>query len=82
MWICKFFNYKIKRRIVTTIKNLLLIVFLGDPTQIDNPNLNERYNGLVYLSEKMKDNPLAWQITLNENESVRSNLAKIAAQIL
>ena len=29
-------------------------IFLGDPTQVDNPKLNERYNGLVYLSEKMK----------------------------
>jgi len=57
-------------------------IFLGDPTQIDNPNLNERYNGLVYLSEKMKDNPLAWQITLEDSESVRSTLARIAAQIL
>lgn len=27
-------------------------VVLGDPTQIDNPDLNERYNGLVYLCEK------------------------------
>lgn len=57
-------------------------VFLGDPTQIDNPQLNERYNGLVYLSEKMKDSPLAWQVTLEENESVRSELAKIAAKVL
>ena len=57
-------------------------VFLGDPTQIDNPQLNERYNGLVYLSEKMKDNPLAWQVTLKDSESVRSDLARIAAKIL
>lgn len=57
-------------------------VFLGDPTQIDNPQLNEQYNGLVYLSEKMKDESLAWQISLNDNESVRSELARIAAKIL
>lgn len=57
-------------------------VFLGDPTQIDNPQLNERYNGLVYLSEKMKESPLAWQVTLNDTESVRSELARIATQIL
>ena len=54
-------------------------VFLGDPTQIDNPNLNERFNGLVYLSEKMKDSPLAWQVTLKDSESVRSELAFLAA---
>ena len=57
-------------------------VFLGDPTQIDNPQLNENYNGLVYLSEKMKDVPLAWQISLQDNESVRSELARLAAKIL
>lgn len=57
-------------------------IFLGDPTQIDNPSLNERYNGLVYLSEKMKGQELCTQITLTDDESVRSKLSKIAAQIL
>ncbi len=57
-------------------------IFLGDPTQIDNPKLNENYNGLVFLSEKMKGYSGAWQITLNEEESVRSELAKLAAKIL
>ena len=55
---------------------------IGDPTQIDNPELNERYNGLVYLSEKMKESPLAHIITLSDDESVRSPLAKYAATIL
>lgn len=57
-------------------------IFLGDPTQIDNPILNEQFNGLVYLSEKMKGDPLAWQITLSDDESVRSVLAKTAAKKL
>lgn len=57
-------------------------IFLGDPTQIDNPKLNETYNGLVFLSEKMKGYKKAWQITLNEEESVRSELAKFAAKNL
>lgn len=58
-------------------------VFLGDPTQIDNPKLNERYNGLVYLSESMKGDPLCWQITLGgDNESVRGPLALSAVQRL
>lgn len=70
------------KSIVTRAGQGSKFVFLGDPTQIDNPNLNETYNGLVYLSEKMKDNSLAWQITLNDDESVRSVLAKIAAKIL
>ena len=57
-------------------------IFLGDPTQIDNPNLTERYNGLVYLSEKMKGNSMCAQISLMDNESVRSKLAREAAKIL
>lgn len=57
-------------------------IFLGDPTQIDNPQLNERYNGLVYLSEKFKDDSMAWHISLPDKESVRSKLARRAAEIL
>ncbi len=70
------------KSIVTRAGKGSKFVFLGDPTQIDNPQLNEKYNGLVYLSEKMKDVPLAWQVSLSENESVRSQLAKLAAKIL
>lgn len=70
------------KSIVTRSAEGSKFVFLGDPTQIDNPNLNERYNGLVYLSEKMKDYPGAWQIGLTDKESVRSDLARYAAQIL
>ena len=57
-------------------------IFLGDPTQIENPNLTERYNGLVYLSEKMKGSPMCVQLALMEDESVRSKLAREAAKIL
>ncbi len=70
------------KTIVTRAGQGSKFVFLGDPTQIDNPNLNERYNGLVYLSEKMKGEKDCIQITLNDEESVRSNLARVAAQIL
>ncbi|MBR3255336.1 MAG: PhoH family protein [Clostridia bacterium] len=70
------------KSIVSRVGEGSKIIFLGDPTQIDNPKLDERYNGLVFLSEKMKDYPKAWQITLNDEESVRSELAKYAAKIL
>lgn len=70
------------KSIVTRAGQNSKFVFLGDPTQIDNPDLNERYNGLVYLSEKFKGNPLCWQVTLDDEESVRSELAFIAAKIL
>ena len=58
------------------------LVFLGDPSQVDNPKLNERYNGLVYLSERMKGEELCYQIALDESESVRSKLAKLAIKKL
>lgn len=70
------------KSIVTRAGEGSKFIFLGDPTQIDNPNLNERYNGLVYLSEKMKGNPMCAQISLSDDESVRSNLAREAAKIL
>ena len=70
------------KSIVTRAGEGSKFVFLGDPTQIDNPELNERYNGLVYLSEKMKGNEMCWQVTLENEESVRSKLAYVAAKIL
>lgn len=70
------------KSIVSRVGEGSKIIFLGDPTQIDNPKLDERYNGLVFLSEKMKGYPKAWQITLNDEESVRSELAKYAAKVL
>lgn len=57
-------------------------VFLGDPTQIDNPELNERYNGLTFFGEKTKDDEDIWLVTLSEDESVRSKIAKKMAKIL
>ena len=53
-----------------------------DITQIDNPDLNENFNGLTFSFEKFKDSPLCWQLTLENEESVRSNLAREAAKIL
>lgn len=57
-------------------------IFLGDPTQVNNPKLNSRYNGLVFLSERMKGNHLCRQITLSDEKSVRSTLAQEASKIL
>ena len=51
-------------------------VLMGDPMQINAPELNIRHNGVVYASEAMKGSPLAWQVTLSE--SVRSPLAREA----
>jgi len=58
-------------------------IFLGDPSQIDAPDLSENYNGLVYLSETMKGQSLCRQITLEgEKDTVRSPLAQLAVNIL
>ncbi len=70
------------KSIVTRAAQGSKFVFLGDPSQVDNPKLDEHYNGLVYLSEKMKGDPLCWQVTLDETESVRGDLARVAASKL
>jgi len=70
------------KSIVTRAGEGSKFIFLGDPTQIDNPHLTERYNGLVYLSEKMKGSHMCAQISLLDDESVRSELAREAAKIL
>ncbi len=51
------------------------IMLLGDPEQIDHPFLDIRTNGLCYASEKMKGSSLCFQVTLSEEECVRSELA-------
>lgn len=58
------------------------IILAGDPSQIDNPYLDATNNGLVYAAEKMKDSPLCWQITLEDNECVRSPLAREAVRLM
>ena len=58
------------------------IVLLGDPTQVNRPGLNTRRNALVYTSEKMKGNSWCWQVTMNSDKSMRSELAQQALKIL
>lgn len=71
------------KTIATRIGEGSKFIFLGDPSQVDAPELNERYNGLTYLSEVFKGHPLCHQICFDrDNETVRSEFAKIAAQML
>jgi PhoH-like ATPase len=56
------------------------IVFTGDPYQIDHAYLDSVNNGLTYLVNKFKDEPLAGHVTLTKGE--RSPLAELAANIL
>ncbi|HYE05622.1 MAG TPA: PhoH family protein [Planctomycetota bacterium] len=56
------------------------IVLTGDPQQIDNPYLDTNSNGLTYVVERMRGQPLAGHITLTKSE--RSELAGVAASLL
>ena len=56
------------------------VVLTGDPYQIDNPYLDSNSNGLTYLVEAFKSQPLAGHITLYKSE--RSALAALAAKVL
>lgn len=56
------------------------LVFTGDPYQIDNPYVDASDNGLVYLVNRLKDQPMAGSVTLMQGE--RSPLAEMAANLL
>lgn len=77
-WFPKMFLLGLKRKFWELKQRTSEMIF----SQVDNPRLDERYNGLVYLSEKMKGDPLCWQVTLDETESVRGELARVAARKL
>ncbi len=56
------------------------IVLTGDPYQIDNPYIDSQNNGLTYVIEKFRHEPIAAHITLKKGE--RSELATTAANLL
>ena len=56
------------------------IIFTGDIFQIDTPYLDTQSNGLSYLIEKIKNQPLYAHITLEKGE--RSELANLANEFL
>jgi PhoH-like ATPase len=56
------------------------IVFTGDIHQIDTPYLDTESNGLSYLIDKLRGQPLYAHITLEKGE--RSELANLATLLL
>lgn len=56
------------------------IVLTGDTAQIDNPYIDAASNGLTYVIERFRNEPLAGHITLYQGE--RSALAAQAASLL
>lgn len=70
------------KTIITRVGTGTKLILLGDPAQIDRPELDERNNGLSYASERLKGETTCWQITMTDDESVRSELAKRASMLL
>ena len=56
------------------------VVLAGDPTQIDNPYLDENSNGLTYIVGKFLEHKIFGHIFLDKTE--RSELAALAADVL
>jgi PhoH-like ATPase len=55
-------------------------VLTGDPYQIDNPYIDSSSNGLSFVVDRFKEEPIAGHITLVKGE--RSDLAELAATLL
>ncbi|MBE9154247.1 PhoH family protein [Cyanobium sp. LEGE 06113] len=68
------------KTIVTRVGEGTKIVLTGDPYQIDNPYVDAESNGLTWLVERFKGQPLAGHVTLMRGE--RSPLAELAANLL
>jgi len=56
------------------------VVLTGDAYQIDNPYLDASSNGLTYVVERFKHEPIYGHVTLAKTE--RSELANLAAELL
>jgi PhoH-like ATPase len=68
------------KTIVTRVGQGTKIVLTGDPYQIDNPYVDAESNGLTWLVERFKGQPLAGHVSLMRGE--RSELAELAANLL
>lgn len=66
--------------IITRVGKGTKIILIGDPEQIDHPFLDSRTNGLCYAAERMKGSTCCWQVTMNDDECERSELAFDAAR--
>ncbi|MEM8723457.1 MAG: PhoH family protein [Cyanobacteria bacterium P01_G01_bin.39] len=68
------------KTIITRAGEGTKVILTGDPDQIDNPYIDAASNGLTYVVERFKHEPLAGHITLTRGE--RSGLAERAAALL
>ncbi len=68
------------KTIITRAGENSKFVFTGDIHQIDQPYLDSLSNGLTYLIDRMKDQPVFAHVTLEKGE--RSELAELASNLL
>ncbi|MEA3452697.1 MAG: PhoH family protein, partial [Bacteroidota bacterium] len=68
------------KTIITRAAEGTKIIFTGDIDQIDSPYLDDRSNGLSYLTDKMKNQKIFAHINLTKGE--RSHLAELASKLL
>lgn len=68
------------KTIITRAGENTKIVFTGDVNQIDTPYLDENSNGLAYLVDRLKGQPLFAHVQLEKGE--RSELANLANELL
>lgn len=68
------------KTIITRAGEGTKIVFTGDVHQIDTPYLDEYSNGLAYLIDRLKGQPLFSHVRLEKGE--RSELANLANELL
>jgi PhoH-like ATPase len=68
------------KTIITRAGENTKIVFTGDIYQIDTPYLDSQSNGLSYLIDRLKGQPIYAHITLEKGE--RSELANLANDFL
>ena len=68
------------KTIITRAGEGTKIVFTGDIHQIDTPYMDEKSNGLTYIIDKLKGQPLFAHVKLEKGE--RSELANLANELL
>ncbi len=68
------------KTIITRAGEGTKVVLTGDPYQIDNPYIDSESNGLTFVVERFKEEPISGHITLVKGE--RSDLAELAATLL
>lgn len=68
------------KTLLTRIGENSKIILTGDPSQIDNPYLNQYDNGLVYATEKLKNENISGCVNLIKGE--RSDVVEICSRLL